>query len=214
MSAASVRGFVLGGVIAFAALWPAHAVAPVAAAGKARHSCAAWHSRTVPPPTIRIWVKKGRGTIVKRNFRRYVAEVMAAGAWPGKPFVSARVGALVIAQFAWWETLHRPCDRKLRGKPYDIENGGAHQLWRRKDGLRKPSRAQFAAVDSILGMSIRKHGRFIRTGWNGGGGRCGKIRDGWHVGEDAVRDCARRGKTFEQIIRIYYSPRYELVQPR
>lgn len=208
-----MRSFVIGGVLAAAVLWPATAVAPVAAAAS-RNPCASWSSRFFPPRTIRVWVKANGGYVVERDFRAYVAEVMAAGAWPDakyRPDASLEAGALAIKQYAWYEVLRRPCDRTFRGQPYDIENGGIHQLWRPKGGLIEPTKRQFRAVAATWWDHIEKHGRFIRTGWTGSGGRCGEVRDGWHLYEDGVTACARQGKTYRQIVRLYYGPRYRLI---
>ena len=206
-----MRSFVLGGVIALAIVWPGAVVAP-AAAHATRTPCSTWNSRYFPPPSVRVLVKAHGGYVVERDFRTYVAEVMAAGAWPAsKPWASLVAGAQAIKQYAWWEVLHRPCDRSWKGQPYDIVNGGEHQLWRPKSGLREPSRVQVRAVEAAWLTSIRKHGRFIRTGWTGTGGRCGDVVDGWHLYEDGVTDCARRGYSWQRIQRVYYGPRFDRV---
>lgn len=208
-----IRSFVMGGVVAFASLWPASAGG--ADTGAARNPCASWDSRWVPPPTIRVLVKAHGGYVVKRPFRQYVAEVMAAGAWPGtKPAASLAVGALAIKQYAWWEVLHRPCDRVWKGRAYDIENGGIHQLWRPRSGLRTPTRTQYAAVDETWAYHITKRGRFLRTGWTGTGGSCASYTDGFHAYEDGITDCARRGWTWQRIVRAYYQPHYALIRAR
>jgi len=208
------RAFVLGGVVAFASLWPAAAGTADGATRAPRNPCASWGSRWVPPPTIRVLVKAGGGYVVRRDFATYVAEVMAAGAWPGHPPASAAVGALAVKQYAWWEVLHRPCDRTWKGQAYDIVNGGEHQLWRPRTGLRTPSSAQRRAVAETWQYHITKRGRFIRTGWTGSGGRCASHTDGWHAYEDGIRDCAQRGWSWQRIVRAYYSPHYELHRAR
>jgi hypothetical protein len=176
------------------------------------NKCARWHSLFVPPPSVRVYVKRHGGYVVDRPFRTYVLEVAAAGAWPGtKPMESLKAGLLAIKQYAWYEVVHRPCDRLTpSGQPYDIVNGGEHQLWRPKSGLRHWNKRQAIAVDAIWRMSVRKpshgnHWRFFRTGWTGTSGR-----DGWHLYEDTVTRLARDGYSFRRILKYEYGS-YKLV---
>lgn len=215
--AASVRSFVIGGVIAVAMLWPSQAVAPVAASGGCEGS--AW-SRHVPPKTIRVWVPH-RHTIWKPTFREYILRVMSAGAAPAYlPDASLRVMALAIQQYAWYEALHPSEDKRKRAGCYDIKNGGSEgqYVWP-YSGLRPYTKRQEAAVDEVLGYTLWKPRDggvwwFPRIGWRDGyGGRCGSHIDRWHIPEDEVTACANAGWGWKRIIRAYLSP-IRLEEPR
>lgn len=176
------------------------------------NKCARWHSLFVPPPSIRVYVKANGGYVVDRPFRTYVLEVAAAGAWPStKPMESLKAGMLAIKQYAWYEVVRRPCDRLTpHGEPYDIVNGGEHQLWRPKTGLVKWTKKQEEALDFTWRMSLRKpshgkHWRFFRTGWTGESGR-----DGWHLYEDTVTKLAMKHCGFWCILDYEYGD-YKLV---
>jgi hypothetical protein len=209
----AVRSFVIGGVIASAMLWPGPAIAPTSASAPCQPGA---HSRHRPPATIRVWVPHLH-KVWQPTFREYVLRVMSAGAAPSHlPDASLRVMALAISQYAWYEALHPSEEkRKPRAGCYDIKNGGAEgqYVWP-YSGLRPYSKRQERAVDEVLGWSVRKYGKFIRTGWRDGyGGRCGTGVDRWHIPEDEVSDCARRGWTWQRIVRTYLAP-VKLVRPR
>lgn len=180
-----------------------------------RTHCTAWNSRFTPPDTIRVLLPHN-SHIVEVPLKTYVLRVMAAGAWPGnKPLASLQAGSIAIKQYAWYEILHWTPDKMKGNRCYDIRNGGAQgQLYRPKTGLRNWNRRQRLAVESTWNWSIRKNDRLFRTGWRGYGGKCGSMVDGWHLFEDGVTDCARKGKNLKQILRIYYGPRYKLIIKR
>jgi hypothetical protein len=177
-----------------------------------RTHCTAWKSHYTPPDTIRVLLPYN-SNIVEVPLKTYVLRVMAAGAWPGtKPIASLRAGAIAIKQYAWHEILHWTPDKMKRNRCYDIRNGGDEGLlYRPKTGLVHWNKKQLSAVESTWYWSIRKNDRLFRTGYRGYGGKCGSMVDGWHLFEDGVTDCARRGKTLKQILDIYYGPRYKLV---
>lgn len=175
--------------------------------------CTRWASYRVPPRTIRVFVSHRRGSPVpahveRVSFRRYVSRVMNGGAWPAhKPMESLKVGAIAIKQYAWWSVMHHQRGYSWKGVCFDIRDGD--QLYRRP--FRSHSRT-WEAIDATWHVSLRKRGRFFRTGWSGGGGRCGQGVDRWHLLEDGVTDCARRGWKWRRITKRLLSP-VSIVEP-
>jgi hypothetical protein len=72
--ATALSGVLLLALVIFpAAVQPAQALAS---------SCGTnWPSRTTPPPKVRVYLAD-RGRVVTKDFRTYVAMVMASGEWP------------------------------------------------------------------------------------------------------------------------------------
>jgi hypothetical protein len=189
--------------------------ASVGEAALARSSgCASWSDRTRPPDTIRVFRMHRRGSSVPARidvvpFKTYVERVMASGAWPAYlPRESLRVGAIAIKQYAWWYVLNHQRGYRLHGRCYDIRDGDQYY----RGAVRVHSRIQ-AAVDATWGVSLRKSGRFFRTGWSGGGRGCGSAYDGWHLPENGTTACARKGWGWERILRRYLDPKLRLVVP-
>lgn len=174
---------------------PAHAERP-------GQTCTRSGDYRTPPRTIRVFVSHRRGSSVPAHvvivtLRRYVSRVMNGGAWPAhKPMESLKVGAIAIKQYAWWHVLHHQRGYSWRGQCYDIRDGD--QLYRQP--FRSHSRV-WAAIDATWSVSLRKRGRFFRTGWSGG-----RIHDGWHLGEDTVTALARRGWRWHRIVRYLLAP--------
>ena len=201
-----MRSFILGGVIAFAALVP---VGPVGGESAAAPCRAGATSRYHPPATIRVWVPHLH-RVWRPTMREYVLRVMSAGAAPAYlPDASLRVMAVAISQYAWYEALHpSEAKRSPRAGCWDIKNGGSEgqYVWP-YGGLRPYTKRQEQAVDDVLGTVALKHGRFFRLGWRDGyKGRCGTAIDGWHIPEDEVTDCAKRGWGWRRILRVYLHP--------
>ena len=168
---------------------------PVAAS-----SCSHYDSRTTPPKTIRVFRAHHRGSTVKArvelwNFKKYVGSVMASGAWPNRPRESAKVGAIAIKQYAWWMILNHQPGHSWHGQCYDITDSEQYL----KD-VHVPVRTA-SAVSVTWGVSLRKGGRFFRTGWSGG-----LQYDHWHLGEDATRKAAQWGWGWRRIIHTFLSP--------
>lgn len=169
---------------------------------RAGAQCTRWASYRTPPRTIRVFVGHRRGSgvpahVATVSLRRYVSRVMNGGAWPaGKPMESLKVGAIAIKQYAWWMVMHHQRGYSWRGACYDVRDGD--QLYRAP--FRSHSRT-WAAIDATWSVSLRKRGRFFRTGWSGG-----RIDDGWHLGEDTVTDLARRGWKWRRIVNRLLRP--------
>ena len=175
-------------------------------------SCTHWTSRTTPPPTIRLFRMHHRGSRTPAHidvvpFASYVERVMASGAWPGyKPTESLKVGAIAIKQYAWWYVLNHQPGYRLHGHCYDIRDGDQYF----RGNARANSKIK-AAVAATWSVSLRKSGRFFRPGWSGGGSGCGSSYDGWHLAENAVTACARRGWSWRHIVVRYLDPRLRIV---
>lgn len=129
---------------------------------------------------------------------RYVAAVMASGAWPNRVWESAKVGALAIRQYATWTVLHT-C-RTWKGHRYDISDSEQYLRPSVRPRSLLPVRT-LRAVRLMAGVSLTKHGRHIRTGWSGG-----TCSDGWHLCEDTVRGLAQRGLGWRGIVRRLLVP--------
>ncbi len=188
-------------------------VATAVEASSARSSgCSSWSSRTRPPATIRVFRLHRRGSSVPARvevvpFRTYVARVMASGAWPAYlPRESLKVGAVAIKQYAWWFALHHQSGYRLRGKCYDIRDGDQYYK-----GAVHVSAKIGAAVEATWNVSLRKSGRFFRSGWSGGGRGCGSSYDGWHLPENGVTACARKGWGWQRILRRYLDPKLRVI---
>jgi len=187
-------------MLALALLTTAPSAEPVNEYGYAP-SCARWTSRTTPPRTIRVF-RADLHRVDRVPFRLYVQRVMASGAWPAyKPMESLNDGAIVVKQYAWYEALRG--HRTGWGQCFDIRDGGWGQYYRSDVTVHSRIRR---AVRATWPISLRKNGRFFRTGWRGYGGRCGQVVNGWHLFEDGVTDCARRGMGWRHILRVYLDP--------
>jgi peptidoglycan hydrolase-like amidase len=202
-------------VLMLALLLAAPSTASIEAVATAKSSsCTHWSSRTSPPATIRVFRMHRRGSSVPAHidvvpFPTYVQRVMASGAWPGyKPMESLKVGAIAIKQYAWWYVLNHQRGYSLHGHCYDIRDGDQYY----RGHARANSRIK-AAVAATWGVSLRKSGRFFRTGWSGGGRGCGSLYDGWHLSENGVTACARHGWSWRRIVLRYLDPKLRIVSP-
>lgn len=216
MSWASIRGFVLGGVIATSALWPAVAIAPVTANSSAssytKPCTALTNSPRRPPATIRIWVPHLH-RIWRPTLREYILRVMSAGAAPTwLPDESLRVMALGIYQYTMYEVMHPSEKKRKRAGCYDLKNGGSEgqYVWP-YSGLRPYTPKQEQALDDVWGITVwkphRGHWWYPRLGWlDGYGGKCGTGVDGWHLPEDEITDCAKEGFGWRKILSMYLAP--------
>lgn len=202
-------------VLMLALLLSAPSTASIETAATAKTSgCANWSSRAQPPPTIRVFRLHRRGSSVPARidvvpFPTYVQRVMASGAWPGQlPMESLNVGAIAVKQYAWWYVLNHQHGYSLRGHCYDIRDGDQYY----RGNAHVNSRIK-AAVATTWAVSLRKSGRFFRTGWSGGGRGCGSSYDGWHLSENSVTACARSGWGWRRILHRYLDPKLRIVSP-
>jgi hypothetical protein len=179
-------------------------VVPLATA--AASSCTNWSSRHTPPPTIRVLTDHNR--VVVKNFRDYVAMVMASGEFPSSlPDAVLQAGATAVKQYAWYYALkgnHRPEDFTSRGVCFDVRSDTTDQLFKT---YAAPTDKQVRAVDATWALTLRKGTRFFLTGYRSGTtSRCGADADGWHLYARSAAACARLGWSRQRIQAYYYAP--------
>jgi hypothetical protein len=173
-----------------------------------------WTSKTEPPPSIRV-LRTKTGRVQEVGFRRYVAVVMASGEWPsGMPRALLEAGALATKQFGWYYTLkgnHVSSYKTKSGKCYDVRDDARDQVFRPETA--EPTDKQKQARDTLWGLSLRKRGKFLLTGYrSGSAAKCASDADSWRLYAKSARDCAKRlDYDSEGILRAYYKPGLELV---
>lgn len=179
------------------------------AAGVAAHvpsggdDCSRWTSTTTPPDYIRVYRNRS-GRIDRVPFRKYVITVLGKE-WPGYlPMPVIEAGAVAAKQYAWYHALQGP--RHMRdGRCFDVRDGIQDQLYRPGHARVRPD--HYAAVDATWNVTLLKNGRFFMTGYRAGHrGRCGHDANGWKLFAQTATRCARGGKDFLEILRIYYGP--------
>jgi hypothetical protein len=203
--AATISGVLLLSLVVFPA-----AVRPASALGSS--SCGTnWTSRSTPPPTIRVYLAD-RHRVVVKNFRTYVAMVMASGEWPSHlPNAVLEAGATAVKQYAWYYALagnHRPDYRTSGGVCFDVRNDTRDQLFKT---VAHPTEKQLHAVDATWGLTLRKGNRFFLTAYRAGGtSRCGADANGWRLYARSAVACAKQGWSGEHILTYYYAPRIRM----
>jgi hypothetical protein len=178
----------------------------------AGRSCTGWTSRLVPPKTIRV-LRTGSGRVVKVSFRKYVAEVMASGEWPGRLHrTTLEAGAVATKQYAWYYALkgHHRSGFTRNGHCYDVRDDTMDQLYRPERA--RPTKRQVQAVAATWRLTLRKNGRFFLTGYRAGTSRrCAADANGWKLYARSVQACARKGWSRQRVQRAYLSPNLSFV---
>ena len=167
-------------------------------------TCSTWHSWRVPPETVRVFRLHRRGSKVPRrvetwSFRRYVAAVMASGAWSPRVRESGKVGAIAIHGWAMWMVRHHQPGYSLEGRCYDVTDSDQFIRGDMRPWSKVPARTM-ELVRITWPVTLMKNGHRFRTGWSGGEG------DSWHLGEDQVRRLAERGWGWRRIIHRLLRP--------
>ncbi|MEO6350366.1 MAG: SpoIID/LytB domain-containing protein [Candidatus Limnocylindrales bacterium] len=184
------------------------AISAVPVAGKASpRDCSSWTSLTQPPRTIRVLRRKSNRVEVV-DFKKYVITVMGKE-WPSYlPMPVVAAGAVAVKQYAWYHTIYT--SRASDGRCFDVKDGTGDQLY-------KPNRARVrpdhhVAIDMTWGVTLRKQGRFLMTGYRRGGkARCGRDATGYKLFAKSAIRCAEKGWGWQQILKTYYGPGVELV---
>jgi hypothetical protein len=184
------------------------AISAVPAAGHASpRDCSRWTSLTNPPPSIRVLRRKSNRVEVV-DFKKYVITVMGKE-WPSYlPLPVVAAGAVAVKQYAWYHTIYT--SRASDGRCFDVKDGTGDQLY-------KPNRARVRpdhhkAIDMTWGVTLRKQGRFLMTGYRRGGkARCGRDATGYKLFAKSATRCAEKGWSWQQILRTYYGPGVDLV---
>ena len=209
---------------------------PAIGASVNRNDCSKpyWHSRGVPPPSIRVGIT-GRhddvtATKVKRiktvSFRKYVKTVMRTEfpGWiarkrkGGAAYIAA--GAVAAKQYAWYWTTQKP-RYKVNGKCFDVYDNVRDQVY-------DPGKKQSIAAEAKTNEAVEKTWtRIIRRKKVGGGsefvlpfylhdgskaaGACGGTPPGYTRGYRMFRSnaltCAKQGKSANLILVRSYTPK-------
>lgn len=155
--------------------------------------------------TIEVFRSHKRGSSIparveRWDLLRYTAAVMWSGAWPARPFQSARVGAIAIRQYATWHMRHPQRGYVWRGNRYDIRDSDQHLKRWVRPWSHIPERF-LRRVRETRTIRLYKRDRYFRTGWRGGSGR-----DGWHLYEDSIRLRASWGWSWRRLIYQQLAP--------
>ncbi|MGH2408596.1 MAG: LysM peptidoglycan-binding domain-containing protein, partial [Candidatus Limnocylindrales bacterium] len=181
-------------------------------------SCTGWGSTSRAPTWIRVLRSYGpaAGKVQTVDFGAYVANVMA-WEWPSYfPATALQAGAIAVKQYAWYYAMHWRGGETASGACYDVRDTTADQIYRPE--TRRASAAQRSAIATTWALTVRRTrdgvaGQFILTGYRSGTlPSCGAEQDGYHLFESGVQDCARQGKSLDEIERIYYGPTLQLVK--
>jgi hypothetical protein len=179
---------------------------PVAGHASPR-DCSRWTSLTNPPPTIRVLRRKSNKVEVV-DFKKYVITVMGKE-WPSYlPLPVVAAGAVAVKQYAWYHTIYT--SRASDGRCFDVKDGTGDQLYKPNRSRVRPD--HHTAIDMTWGVTLRKQGRFLMTGYRRGGkARCGRDATGYKLFAKSATRCAEKGWSWQQILRTYYGPGVELV---
>ncbi|MFI5253845.1 MAG: FG-GAP-like repeat-containing protein [Candidatus Limnocylindrales bacterium] len=157
------------------------------------------------------------GTVQTVDFTAYVQNVMA-WEWPSTwPTSTLRAAAIAVKQYAWYYTMHYRGGTSAGGACYDVKDTTADQIYRPE--TRSAAASHKDAVAATWPMSIRRTksgvaGTFILTGYRSGSSTaCGADADGFLLYGKSLYDCGKKGKTLEEIERIYYGSTLQPTTP-
>jgi hypothetical protein len=130
--------------------------------------------------------------------------------WPSylpQPVVEA--GAVAVKQYGWYHSITR-AHRSKRGQCFDVRDGVSDQLY--KPGKARVRRDHHAAASKTWNVRLLKNGRLFMTGYRRGSGvRCGRDHTGYKLYARSATNCARRGYSYQEILRRYYGPGLDIV---
>ncbi len=173
-----------------------------------------WASKKEPPPTILV-LRTETGGVAEVDLKRYVAMVMASGEWPTTlPKAVLEAGALATKQYAWYYALegnHRDGDHNAAGVCFDVRDDSTDQVYRPESA--EPTEKQKSARDALWDLSLRKHDKFLLTGYRQGSAtKCAADADGWKLYATSAKDCAKRlDYDSKAILRDYFDPGLKFV---
>lgn len=182
--------------------------------------CTAWTSWVVPPETIRVYREaygRAKGTVQAVSFRKWTEDVLGTQMPGYYPIEALKANAIAVKQYGWYYVMHYRGGRAPNGACYDVADAG--------DGFYRPevydpSASQLKAVAATWPYSLRKRdwrtgaSRMFLTGYRSGAFvKCGTDSDGFRLYQHSAFDCAKRGMTWEGILRTYMEPRLEIVDP-
>ncbi len=179
-------------------------------------TCTGWTNEYAAPPTIRVYrtVGPARGTVQVVPFQRYVSDVLAAEFGPDAPNAALQAGAITVKEYGWYYAIVWRGHGAPHGAGcYDVTDDASDQVyWPERD---HPTDRDAQAVRDTWTVTVRKDGRFLATGYRPGrpGTACGADADGWRLYQASAYRCAQDGMLYEQILRTYYGPHFEIVLP-
>lgn len=169
----------------------------------------AWASEDEPPETILV-LRTANGAVEEVEFKHYVVMVMASGEWPTTlPEAMLEAGAMATKQYGWYYALqgnHRDDYKTASGRCYDVRDDSRDQIY--DPHTAEPTDKQRVARDALWGLSLRKHDRFLLTGYRRGEDvKCGADADEWHLYVESAKDCVKRlDYDTERVLSEYYGP--------
>lgn len=201
-------------------------------AGTTDEACTGWRSTLFPPPTIRVLQTRGPNagkvyrdpadptgmTPLEIPFREYVGITMAAE-WPAYyPPEVLKVGAIVVKQYSWYNTIVYRGGVDKDGLCYDVADNTTDQWYQPE--TRVPQASQLKAIAATWSMHVRKtdaqNGRswFFRPGYRSGTNvPCGSDTDHFRIWQRSAFNCGKDGLDMEEILRKYLESRLEIVNP-
>jgi peptidoglycan hydrolase-like amidase len=151
------------------------------------------------PSTILVY-RVGLGRVDRVDFKTYVKNVLPNEWVTSWPDASLEAGAVAVKSYAWYWALHST--RKTSGGDcYDVRDDTADQVYR-------PSSAQSStssAVDSTWSSRMTRSGNILQAHYCATTTGCGAWVDGDWLSQYGSRDLANAGKSYETILRHYYS---------
>lgn len=184
--------------------WLPAIIAPPAA--KAATVCTGWQSTRIPPTTIRVLRSSGpaSGKVQIVDFKSYVKTVMAAEWPPSWPLEALKVGAVTVKEYAWYRVINWR-GGSSGGSCYDVMDNSNDQIYQPES--RKAAASHIAAVEATWNESITRSGALFSTGYRSGNSvPCASDRDGDHLFQHSVYDCAIDGLVADEILNLYYDP--------
>ncbi len=151
-------------------------------------SCSGWSSRTSPPPTIRLFRMHHRGSSVPAHidvvsFKSLRPACDGLGCLAGVPSHGEPQGRCHRHQAIRLVVCPQPSVVATASMATATTSATATSTTAATPGRMPRIKA---AVQATWAVSLRKSGRFFRTGWTGGGSHCGSADDGWHLSENAI----------------------------
>lgn len=189
------------------------AALPAAAQGpnvaNAVTSCSGYYSDVAPPSTIRI-LRTSDSTMVTRDCRTYVKEVLPNEWIPSWNESSLQAGAMAVRNFGWWWVNNGP-NGYVNGQCYDVRDDTGSQVWLQNSSTSTTN----AAVDAIWSASraTRNDGsgsKIFPTYYKAGNPNevCGQwngvAAPGNDMSQNGSQTCAVGGQKWPGIFRTYY----------
>lgn len=201
IAADSAAPAAIGGGGRFGMSVPLGGVVPPAA------SCQGYTSRQERPRAIRLYTE---GTVVTLNLNEYIKGVLGIEWGSGSPPESLRAGAAAATAWAWYQILHHePGHTTPQGQCYDVENSQGDQVYNPAYSTDKTDRAVDYAWNFNMqlndGPFYSQYRAFLVTDGEGcGAGIPSDPEAGEWMSQDGANACASSGKTWIDILKLYY----------